>query len=100
AAAGRTTAAQVVAANVDTIFVVTALPRDVNARRLERYLAMVGDGGAVPVVVVNKCDLSDAADAASRAITARLPLVDVVAVSALLERGLEALGPYLQPPKT
>jgi ribosome biogenesis GTPase len=52
------------------------------------------------VVVVNKCDLSDAADAASRAIAARLPLVDVVAVSALLERGLEALAPYLQPAKT
>jgi ribosome biogenesis GTPase len=100
AAAGRTTTEQVVAANVDTIFVVTALPHDVNARRLERYLAMVWDGGAAPVVVVNKCDLSGDADAASRAIAARLPLVDVVAVSALQERGLEALAPYLQPAKT
>jgi ribosome biogenesis GTPase len=100
AAAGRSTAEQVVAANVDTIFVVTALPHDVNARRLERYLAMVWDGGAVPVVVVNKSDLSDDADAASRTIAARLPLVDVVAVSALHERGLEALAPYLQPAKT
>ena len=100
AAAGRTTAEQVVAANVDTIFVVTALPHDVNARRLERYLAMVWDGGAVPVVVVNKSDLSESADAASHTIAARLPLVDVVAVSALHERGLEALAPYLQPART
>jgi len=100
AAAGRTTAEQVVAANVDTIFVVTALPHDVNARRLERYLAMVWDGGAVPVVVVNKSDLSDDADAASHTIAARLPLVDVVAVSALHDRGLDALAPYLQPART
>jgi ribosome biogenesis GTPase len=61
---------------------------------------MVWDGGAVPVVVVNKSDLSDDADAASRTIAARLPLVDVVVVSALHERGLEALAPYLQPAKT
>ena len=100
AAAGRTTAQQVVAANVDTIFVVTALPHDVNARRLERYLAMVWDGGAVPVVVINKSDLSDDSGAASRTIAARLPLVDVIAVSALHERGLDALAPYLQPART
>ena len=100
AAAGRVTAEQIVAANVDTIFVVTALPHDLNPRRLERYLAMVWDGGAVPVVLINKSDLSDDPDAASRAIAARLPLVDVVVVSALHERGLDALAPYLQPAKT
>jgi len=100
AAAGRTTAEQVVAANVDTIFVVTALPQDVNARRLERYLAMAWDGGAIPAVVINKSDLSDDPEAVSRAISARLPLVDVVVVSALHERGLEALAPYLQPART
>ena len=46
------TVAQIVAANVDTIFIVTALPQDLNARRLERYLTMVWDGGATPVVVM------------------------------------------------
>ena len=100
AVAGRTTAEQVVAANVNTIFVVTALPHDVNARRLERYLAMVWDGGAVPVVVINKSDLTGDAEAAAQAIAARLPLVDVIAVSALHERGLDALASYLQPAST
>jgi len=100
AAAGRVTAEQLVAANVDTIFVVTALPHDLNARRLERYLAMVWDGGAVPVVVINKSDLSDDPDAMSRTIAARLPLVDVVAVSALHARGFDALEPYLLPART
>ena len=59
AAAGRAVEQQVLAANVDTIFLVTALGQDLNPRRLERYLTMVWDGGAVPVVLLNKSDLSD-----------------------------------------
>ena len=112
AAAGRAVEEQVVAANVDTIFLVTALPEDVNARRLERYLTMVWDGGATPVVVVNKSDLSDDPHAACAALRARLPLVDVVLVSALhpstrvpptgslRASGIDALAPYLQPART
>jgi len=100
AAAGRASAQQVVAANVDTIFIVTALPQDLNARRLERYLTMVWDGGATPVILVNKSDLSENPGAACDALRARLPLVDVVLVSALHEHGLEALEPYLQPART
>src|SRR5204863_9823315 len=75
AAAGRASAEQVIAANVDTIFLVTALPQDVNPRRLERYLTMVWDGGATPVVLLNKSDLSDDPAAARDALRERLPLV-------------------------
>jgi ribosome biogenesis GTPase len=100
AAAGRASAQQVVAANVDTIFLVTALPQDLNARRLERYLTMVWDGGATPVILLNKSDLSDDPDAARDALRARLPLVDVVVVSALHQRGLDALDPWLRPAQT
>jgi ribosome biogenesis GTPase / thiamine phosphate phosphatase len=52
------------------------------------------------VVLINKSDLSDDPDAASRAVGARLPLVDVALVSALDQRGLDALAPYLAPTKT
>jgi ribosome biogenesis GTPase len=100
AAAGRAPAEQVIAANVDTIFLVTALPQDLNARRLERYLTMVWDGGATPVVVVNKADLSDDPDAARDALCARLPLVDIVIVSALEGSGVDALSPWLRPAQT
>ena len=100
AAAGRASEQQVVAANVDTIFIVTALPQDLNPRRLERYLTMVWGGGAVPVIVVNKSDLSDDPDAAGETLRARLPLVDVVVASALHERGLDALAPWLRPAQT
>jgi ribosome biogenesis GTPase / thiamine phosphate phosphatase len=100
AAAGPAAAEQIIAANVDTIFLVTALTQDVNPRRLERYLTMVWDAGAVPVVVLNKSDLSDDPERECAAIRARLPHVDVVSVSALADDGLSVLSPYLQPART
>ena len=53
-AAGRASDEQVIAANVDTLFVVTAFAGDLNPRRLERYLTAVWDAGAVPVVVAEQ----------------------------------------------
>jgi ribosome biogenesis GTPase len=100
AAAGRAVDEQVIAANVDTIFLVTALTQDLNVRRLERYLTMVWDGGATPVVVLNKADLSDDPERECASIRTRLPHVDVVLVSALRDEELTALSPYLQPAKT
>ncbi len=100
AAAGRAVDQQIVAANVDTIFLVTALTQDLNARRLERYLTMVWDAGATPVVVLNKADLSDDPEGEAVSIRTRLPHVDVVCVSALNDDGLAALSAYLLPAKT
>jgi ribosome biogenesis GTPase len=100
AAAGRAVDEQVIAANVDTIFLVTALTQDLNVRRLERYLTMVWDAGAVPVVVLNKADLSDDPESECASIRMRLPHVDVVWVSALRDETLAPLAPYLHPAKT
>jgi ribosome biogenesis GTPase len=100
AAAGRTAEQQVVAANVDRVFLVTALAGDLNVRRLERYLTMVWDGGAVPIVLLNKADLSEDPESVAVSVRARLPLVDVVTVSALQTQGLDALAPYLQRAQT
>ncbi|HUP38849.1 MAG TPA: ribosome small subunit-dependent GTPase A [Vicinamibacterales bacterium] len=99
-AAGRAVEEQVVAANVDTIFLVTALADDLNPRRLERYLTVVRDAGAVPVVVLNKTDLSADPDAQAAEVGARLPFVDVLAISAKQGDGLSALHAYLSPAKT
>jgi ribosome biogenesis GTPase len=99
-AAGPAVDRQVIAANVDTIFLVTALTRDLNARRLERYLTMIWDAGAVPVVVLNKADLSADPEGESASIRGRLPHVDVVWVSALKDEELAALSPYLRPART
>ena len=56
--AGREVEEQVIAANVDTVFIVSALTQEFNLRRIERYLALVWDSGAQPVIVMNKADLA------------------------------------------
>jgi ribosome biogenesis GTPase len=99
-AAGRAVEEQVLAANVDTIFLVTALAEDLNPRRLERYLAVVREAGAVPVVVLNKTDLSEDPEAQAAELRTRLPFVDVLAISAKHGQGLQALDPYLSPART
>jgi len=99
-AAGRAVEEQVVAANVDTIFLVTAFAEDLNPRRLERYLTVVRDAGAVPVVILNKTDLSTDPDAEATDVRARLPFVDVLAISAKRGEGLAALDAYLSPAQT
>jgi ribosome biogenesis GTPase len=99
-AAGRASNEQVIAANVDTLFVVTAFAGDLNPRRVERYLTTVWDAGAVPVVVVNKSDLTDDTAAAIADLRRRLGLAEVIAVSALSDEGLAPLAPYLRPATT
>jgi len=99
-AAGRAVEEQVVAANVDTIFLVTALAEDLNPRRLERYLTVVRDAGAVPVVVLNKTDLSTDPETQAAEVRARLPFVDVLAISAKSGEGMGALDPYLSRART
>jgi len=99
-AAGRVVDEQVLAANVDTIFLVTALTDDLNPRRIERYLTMVWEAGAVPVVVLNKADLCEDPSAAAAAMRARLTFIDVISLSALHAEGLDELSPYLRPATT
>jgi len=61
--AGRTSAGQVMAANVDTVFIVTGLDEDFSVRRIERYLVLVWDGGGRPALIFTKPDLCDEPDA-------------------------------------
>ena len=61
---------------------------------------MVWDAGAVPVVVLNKADLCEDPAGACESVARRLPMIDVVVVSALEDAGLDALAPYLRPAQT
>ena len=99
-AAGRATDAQVIAANVDTIFLVTTLTEDLSPRRIERYLTMVWEAGASPVILLNKADLAADPVSAVAAMRARLSLDDVVALSALCDERVDALDRYLKPATT
>jgi ribosome biogenesis GTPase len=98
--ASTRTVEQVVAANVDTVFVVTAFGFDLNPRRLERYLTSAWDSGSSPVVVVNKSDVAADPDAELLEVEPVTMGVAVHAVSAVTGEGLETLDPYLEPGKT
>ena len=99
-AAGPATAAQVLAANVDTVFLVAGLDGDFSPRRVERALVLAWESGASPVVLLNKADLGGDLEARRREIEAAAPGVPVHAVSALLGDGLDALASYLAPGRT
>jgi ribosome biogenesis GTPase / thiamine phosphate phosphatase len=86
---------QVLAANVDVVFLTTALPDDLNLRRLERYIATAWESGAEPVIVLTKADLADDVDAAVAEVEAIAFGVPVHAVSAPLGQGIEELRAYL-----
>jgi ribosome biogenesis GTPase / thiamine phosphate phosphatase len=98
--AGSETAAQVVAANIDVALVVTAAPDDINPRRLERYLALVWESGAQPVIVLNKVDQCPDIGAAVSAVRAVSLGVDVIPVSATTGAGVDALRAVLHPTRT
>ena len=72
-AAGEPTRRQFVAANIDTVFLVCGLDGDFNLRRIERYLAAIGDSGATAVIVLNKADVCPDVDAARSATGALAP---------------------------
>ena len=96
--AGAVTRAQVIAANIDVLFVVAGLDGDFNLRRLERYLLLARESGARPVVVLNKSDLR--ADAEEVALHAAALGAPVVTTSALDGCGLGALEAHIAPCQT
>lgn len=99
-AARRAVDAQVVVANVDSALLVMSLNRDFNPRRMERYLAMIAESGAEPVILLNKIDLCedlDAALAAARPVALDTPLHPICAQDG---RGVDALDVYLGPGRT
>jgi ribosome biogenesis GTPase len=99
-AASAKVAPQVVAANVDSVLIVTAVPGDVNERRLECYLALAWEGGAIPLVVITRCDLVPDVSEFIGAAHALAPGVDVVTVSATDTDGLEHLDSLIPPGAT
>ena len=82
-AAGTAKQEQVVAANIDTVFICMSLNLNFNIRRLERYLSVTYDSGAVPVVVLTKTDLCDDVDEKINEVQNVASGVDVLAVSHL-----------------
>ncbi|MCL2637172.1 MAG: ribosome small subunit-dependent GTPase A [Oscillospiraceae bacterium] len=91
---------QAIAANFDYVFIMQSLNRDFNLKRLERYLAIAWQSGALPAVILTKADLAEDYSEQLKAVQKIAKSAGVYAVSALTRQGLEQLDDYLKPRKT
>ena len=99
-AAGTAHDEQVVASNIDMVFICMSLNNDFNIRRVERYLAIAWDSGAMPVIVLTKSDLCGDIEARLNQIRAVARGVEVVITSSLSEDGCSAIIDYIKPGQT
>lgn len=97
-APGLSTEEQVIAANVDTVIVITDAETDFNVRRLERYFALIARSGAKAVVLINKIDLSskEQNEEAAAAIRELNPQADVHLTSVIKRKGMKVVRDYLK----
>lgn len=98
-AAGSVSVAQVLAANIDVVFVVVAADA-VNVRRVERMLSAAWDSGATPVVLLTKVDLNPRSRAVAEELRTRAPGVEVTEVAAVTGTGVEAVRDMLHGART
>jgi ribosome biogenesis GTPase len=100
-AAGEAQVEQVVAANIDTVFLVSGLDANYNAKRIQRFFVAARESGAQPVIVLNKCDLCDDPGRVRAEIEHLVPGVPVVVTSTYTRKGLKALADaYAAPGRT
>ena len=99
-AAGTSNDVQIVAANMDIVFICMALNNDFNLRRLERYLSIAWDSGSIPVVVLTKSDLCDNLPARLDEVFAIAIGVDVVVTTSISEDGFISIKDYMEMGKT
>jgi ribosome biogenesis GTPase len=99
-AAGSTVEEQIVATNIDRVFLVMALNLDFNVRRLERYLLLAYESGAAPEIVLTKKDLCDDIAARFMEVEAIAPGVPIYTVNSLEDDGIESILSTLKPGET
>ena len=91
---------QVVATNIDTIFICMSLNNDFNLRRLERYLSIAWDSGAIPVIVLTKSDLCKDIEVRLNEISSVAIGVEVLVTTSTSDKGHQSLTRYLSNGKT
>lgn len=98
--AGTKSEEQLIASNIDMVFIVTSLDAEFNVRRLERYLAMVYDIQAKPVIVLNKIDKTKDVESYTNKVEKICHNVPIVAISAKEGINIEGISHYIEPGKT
>ena len=93
-AAGTSVKTQLIAANIDTVFIVSSCNQDFNEARLERYLVLAREANVFPVVVLTKADLSDSPESYAKRASRLLPSLLVETVNALDLDSVQKLAPF------
>jgi len=93
---------QIIATNIDVVFIIEALDRDYNLNRFERYFILANEGGIKPVIILNKIDLVSDTELRERIeeIKNRFNDVDVILTSTIIEKGINDLLDYIIKGKT
>lgn len=99
-AAGTENVGQAIATNIDTVFICMSLNEDFNLRRIERYLAMTWESGAIPVIVLTKSDLCSDIPEKLKEISSLSTGVDVITYSSENENGSGEMAGYIEEGKT
>jgi ribosome biogenesis GTPase len=99
-AAGERAQRQLIAANIDSLFIVTSCNDDFNLSRLERYLALARESGVEPVVVLTKADLAASTDRHLDELRSIAPHVNACAVNATSAESVTVLSPWLETGQT
>lgn len=100
AAAGVEVKEQIVATNIDTVFLAQSMNKDFNLRRMERYLVAAWDSGATPVILLTKADLCEAPEVYIEQMASIAPGVEVIALSSVSGMGLSQMTKYVTKGKT
>lgn len=93
--AGSRMVEQVIAANIDTVFIISGLDGEYNPAKIERLLVVIRNGGAQPVLLLNKADLNTRANKLKTEIQSRIPTLEVFVLSAKTQPDFPELNKYL-----
>lgn len=99
-ASGTSNDEQIVASNIDTVFICMSLNNDFNLRRIERYIGIAWDSGAVPVIVLTKADLCNNVQEKLLEVNSVAIGVDVIVTSSINKDGYVSIKDYLKTGKT
>lgn len=100
AAVGHDDEAQIIAANIDTLFICMALNDDYNISRLERYLSIAWDSGANPVIILTKEDLCEDVEGVLQEVSLVAFGVDIITTSNTLASSYDTIREYIGPGQT
>ncbi len=98
--AGNETDEQILASNIDVVFVLASLASELNVRRIERYVAVAADSGAKVVLLLTKADLVENAESGADLLRKAIPNLPIIVISTVRKRGYKEVLTHLDPRDT